>query len=334
MRWLGRGLKGMSNPKRPLPEHLATQIASPGGRSQHGGPGNLQGPMPQGPTDRRTAALPEAPVPLSAPTDRTMMFDPSSLKPRQRPSVKTVMSMPTTEAPSWFTPARKRWIGGPTLAAVVCVLTVWISGIISPANAAHPKGRLRISSDPEGATVIVDGRVHLETTPTTIEGDIGATLHIGFRLDGYSIKETDVLVSEGERPFRAHLEPRTAAAVPDPEPEPEAEPSPVPTPTANLEPQHAAKDLRPSRKASREPHYEQAIAPALTGTGTVSVHVRPWAIVYIDGNKVRQTPLDNYTLSAGLHHVELVNDGLKKREKVIVELRNGANEEVRREWGK
>jgi hypothetical protein len=219
----------MSNPKRPLPEHLATQIATtipggPGGRPQGQG-----APTPQGPVDRRTAALPQAPVPLSAPTDRTMTFDPGALsKPRGRVPLPTMMSMPQARErePFRLGDGAKRWIGGPLLAIVVCVLTTWLSGLIAPAAAAKNLGRLRLSSDPEGATVLVEGKVQPHPTPTIIEGEIGATLHVGFRLDGYSDKETDVLISEGERPFRAHLDQRDAP-VRDPEPEPEATPQPT-----------------------------------------------------------------------------------------------------------
>ena len=37
------------------------------------------------------------------------------------------------------------------------------------------------------------------------------------------------------------------------------------------------------------------------------MYVRPWAIVYIDGKRLRQTPIVDYTLPAGKHSLELVN---------------------------
>jgi len=43
------------------------------------------------------------------------------------------------------------------------------------------------------------------------------------------------------------------------------------------------------------------------GTGFLSVPTQPWTIVYIDGQKIRNTPLIKYPLSAGQHKVRLIN---------------------------
>ncbi len=94
---------------------------------------------------------------------------------------------------------------------------------------------------------------------------------------------------------------------------------------------------RPKRDRDATPKREHiaqtSIAPAMGGTGTLSVHVRPWAIVYVDGAKIRQTPLDGHSLTAGIHSIEIVNDGIKKREKVTLEVRADKNAEIRRDWG-
>jgi hypothetical protein len=43
------------------------------------------------------------------------------------------------------------------------------------------------------------------------------------------------------------------------------------------------------------------------GTGFLSVSTQPWTIVYIDGQKIRNTPLIKYPLSGGQHKVRLIN---------------------------
>ena len=43
------------------------------------------------------------------------------------------------------------------------------------------------------------------------------------------------------------------------------------------------------------------------GTGFLSVSTQPWTIVYIDGKKIRNTPLIKYPLPGGQHKVRLIN---------------------------
>jgi len=302
----------MSTPKKRLPEHAATQIANP---LPHGG-------------ERRTAALPQAPVPTAHANARTMTFDPYAhgQAPR-RPPVQTIMTSP--KAPS----TAGRWIGGPVLAIVVGLLTMWVAGLVSAASAppARPHGKLRISTDPEGAVVLIDGKAQQQATPTVIEGDVGATLRIGFKMDGYLDKEADVFVGEGEHPFRAKLERREVA--PPPEPTPEV-PPPAPVAPPPLAPPTKERSHKPREHVSTPTPVAEVPTPVATGTGTISVHVLPWAMVYIDGAKIGQTPLDGHKVTAGLHVVELANDGVKKKEKVTLEVRANGHEEIRRDWEK
>jgi hypothetical protein len=321
--------------KKPLPEHVATQIAP------QPGPG-------AGSIDRRTAALPQAPVPTAAPNARTMSFDRSQIaagagaRPRETASripQATVISAPERVAepprPRPRPSTRGRWVGGPIVALIVAVLTTWVAGLVNPAHSqVRNVGRLRLSTDPEGAAVLVDGKVQPKVTPTLIEGEIGATLHVTFKLDGYLDKDTDVFIGEGERPFRAKLEHHEIAPAPD------MALAIVPPTPVNLDPTPRVAPVDHGGHKKNRDHTAVAvpssdpIVPAFGSTGTLSVHVLPWAIVYVDGAKIRQTPLDAQPFAAGMHVVELVNEQLHKKEKVNLQIRANGHEEIRRDWEK
>ena len=64
--------------------------------------------------------------------------------------------------------------------------------------------------------------------------------------------------------------------------------------------------------------------------------VRPAAvgIVYVDGTRLRQTPVQTYELPAGKHVLELVNDPKGKREKMLITLKPGEAQEIKKDWDK
>ena len=66
--------------------------------------------------------------------------------------------------------------------------------------------------------------------------------------------------------------------------------------------------------------------------GTLTVLVRPWAVVFIDGKRIKQTPLRDYSLSAGKHTVLLVNENKGKRESITVDAKASANTSINRTW--
>jgi PEGA domain-containing protein len=224
-------------------------------------------------------------------------------------------------------PAWGRWVAGPIIAIVVAAGTVVGAGVVMPRHKGgeggglvpgKPMGRLRVNTTPPGASVLVDGRRHPRFTPTTVEGDIGATLHLTFSADGYQPKDADVYVAEGEHPFNVKLDPATAPAPVAPPPAPEA--APVAPPAKH--PAHVVHAPAPPKE------------PAATGTATISVIVRPWAIVFVDKQRLRQTPINGYSLPAGKHVIELVNEGKSRREKVEVTLKPGEEQEIHRDWDK
>jgi hypothetical protein len=299
--------------------------------------------------DRRTAALPQAPVPTAAPNARTMSFDHAQIAAgagaRPRETASRIPQATVISAPDRVAEPRQgrpnpwgRWVGGPLVALFVAIITAWLAGLVNPAHARGANvGRLRLSTDPEGAAVLVDGKVQPKVTPTLIEGAIGVTLHVTFKLDGYLDKDTDVLIGDGERPFRAKLERHEITPVTEPLPVVVPTPPPVSlAPTPRVTPEKS--DHTSHKKVNRDHVVVSApsdsVAPPLGSSGTLSVHVLPWAIVYVDGAKIRQTPLDAQSFAAGMHVVELVNDELHKKEKVTLQIRANGHEEIRRDWEK
>jgi len=57
--------------------------------------------------------------------------------------------------------------------------------------------------------------------------------------------------------------------------------------------------------------------------GTLSVNAVPWAVVYIDGRKVGETPIEGLRLRAGVHHLRLVNTARNRALTVDVEIPPG-----------
>ena len=53
---------------------------------------------------------------------------------------------------------------------------------------------------------------------------------------------------------------------------------------------------------------------------TLTVTVRPFAMVFIDGKKIQQTPLRDYAISPGSHTILLVNDVKGKRDQIKIKV--------------
>jgi eukaryotic-like serine/threonine-protein kinase len=236
----------------------------------------------------------------------TMMKEPprQQLPPVQRPQKPSTLG---------------RWIAGPIVAIVVAAGTVALAGVVMPRNKkggpavaapAKPQGKLRVNTDPPGASILVDGKRFPRFTPAVIEGDIGATLKLTFSMDGFKTHEAEVYVAEGEHPFNVHL---TASAPPP-------EPTPAPVPAATPKREHRSS----SSKTPKEP----------VGEATISILVRPWAIVFIDKQRLRQTPVQGYKIPSGKHVIELVNEGKNRREKIEVNLKPGEEQDIKRDWDK
>jgi hypothetical protein len=213
-----------------------------------------------------------------------------------------------------------RWIAGPLISIGIAAGTAALAGVVMPIEKKPPPapvktmGKLMLSTDPAGASVTIDGKPFPHFTPTEVQAEVGSTVRIGLKLDGYQPKEEDVAVASGERPMSFKLE--KAAA-----------PPPIAPPTAPVAAKTSKEPKSSSHKEPKEPKE-----PA--GKATISVFVRPWAIVYVDGTRLRQTPVSAYELPSGKHVIELVNDPKGKREKLNVTLKPGEAQEIRKDWDK
>ena len=86
------------------------------------------------------------------------------------------------------------------------------------------------------------------------------------------------------------------------------EPQPIPsTPVTTAKP-------RPEGTATR-PRAPETVAPMVPGT--LFVNSRPWGVVYIDGNRVGNTPQVDLSVAPGMHYLRIVRDGYAPFERLI-----------------
>ena len=85
---------------------------------------------------------------------------------------------------------------------------------------------------------------------------------------------------------------------------------------------HADSGPTPTPEPAKKEHHEHhaTVAKEPVGEATLSVFVRPWAIVFVDHQRLKQTPVQGYKLPSGKHVIELVNEGKNRREKIEVTL--------------
>lgn len=236
----------------------------------------------------------------------------------------------------------------------------------------NPKRAIQIVSDPAGAEVQVDGLVLEEKTPTSVKGEIGKNARIRISLPGYDPHEVTLAFTQDARPpykvklFKAgtrqkSIDPSTFDERPDVSKPDEDEDGKKPTadkgkddgkkPTADKDEKKDEKtdktdktektDKKDSKKKDESEDEEDGKKKkgkkegdsAKKGKATLTVLVRPWAIVYVDGKKLQQTPLRNYPISAGAHKILLVNDTKGKREEIKLKVTAGeAVPEIKRTW--
>ena len=154
---------------------------------------------------------------------------------------------------------------------------------------------LRITTQPAGAVVTIDGKSQGRTTPLLLdqlESDQEHTLHL--ELDGYRDEDRKVTLAPGEtRSIELSLTKEPAKHHGGGATKPAAGTTPVAVAAHKDEPVAAHKDEPP------------AAAP-LVGDGTLIVSTTPWVNVTIDGVLKGPTPV-SVKLPAGPHTVLLAN---------------------------
>ncbi len=233
---------------------------------------------------------------------------------------RSLAPLPTKKAPS----TALRWVFGPGIMAITAVGTFFLAGVLLPVKVVNapppPKaapviGHIQLKTSPPGASVTVDGKPHPHFTPTTVDGNVGETVHIVVTLAGYKPHEQDLLFAKEDHPLSLELDAIDEKAA------------------ASKKPPAEKQDTEKPEKQEKPEHADHSDhGHTGGGKGTISVFVHPWAIVFVDGTRLRQTPIANFELSPGKHTFQLVNDNLKKKESVTVTIRPGANPEIRKEW--
>ena len=110
--------------------------------------------------------------------------------------------------PSVGIPPMAKWIIGPAIALIVGLLTTAIAnriwppeqGVVGGPSLLAPSRKLKIVTEPSGATVEVNGKALAVKTPTEVKGDVGSTAKLRITLDGFDPVEMRVLFAKDERP--------------------------------------------------------------------------------------------------------------------------------------
>jgi serine/threonine-protein kinase len=101
---------------------------------------------------------------------------------------------------------------------------------------------------------------------------------------------------------------------PDAKPEP---PATKPEPPAT-KPEPSATKPEPSATKPEPSATKPEPSATKPARGRLSVHVDPFADVWIDGRFVKTTPIENMSLSVGRHRVRLVNEPGERDETVTI----------------
>jgi len=223
-------------------------------------------------------------------------------------------------------------------------------------------GVVRVRTEPEGATVLLDGRAVEGTTPLTVPEITPGTEHtLSVTLDGYQTHSQTMLFQAGqieqldltlERTPLADdeallvltVDPANVRLVFDGESDESGSPFEVRTTAGD----HRLQILRPRyRNVEREirlPGGEvteleieleraptrggmggsMTMEPAVaSGPGQLTFDARPWCNVRVGGRNLGQTPIVNQTLPSGSHRITCVNPDLGVTRNLTVTIEPG-----------
>jgi hypothetical protein len=155
--------------------------------------------------------------------------------------------------------------------------------------AAVQRGAIAVQSRPTGAALFLDGIAQPHLTPTHIEGPVGEKHRVKVMLADYGTWEGDVTFTVEPQSILAVLDPRLGTI-------------------STVEPR--------SNLAVHDPRV-----------GTLSIYYTPYAVIFVDGKRYRQTPYVGLELPPGEHRFELV--GRRRTVTVTRTIRPGPNPGIR-----
>lgn len=329
---------------------------------------SIPGPPAGGPvvsTSPQQATMYAAPAPQLPPSSMSATLPPGARNQSIPLTMRPAALAFGATAPSVGFPPMAKWIIGPAIALIVGLLTTAIAnriwppeqGVVGGPSLLAPSRKLKITTDPPGATVEVNGKALTAKTPTEVKGDVGSTAKLRITLDGFDPVEMRVLFAKDERPPLSIRMPKlgtTKAKTADPgqfdtkvgvqeddgdktaktddKTDDKTAKADDKTTKTKTEPEEDDKKSKKGKKVAKADDEEEDDKKSKKGKKdkadkadktavkkekpTLTVTVRPWAIVYIDGKKIQQTPLRDFAVSPGAHTLLLVNDSKGKRETI------------------
>jgi serine/threonine-protein kinase len=224
------------------------------------------------------------------------------------------------------------------MAAAAVVVLLLLGGVAAAALWPEDprRGTLTLKTDPPGARIFLDGADTGRTTP-----HIFRELHVDkphsakVELEGYASDEISFTFSP-EVPIqdlslelsKTEVVGKVTGDVTG-EPTPVKDPSDPPPPEDPKDPKDP-KDGDAVVKADPPKEPPKKVVPKKPGR--LKVVAKPWAHVFVDGEKLGTTPFAPKVIPAGTYKVKLVNPDLKKSTTKTVRVRPGRTASVRVVW--
>jgi len=173
-----------------------------------------------------------------------------------------------------------------------------VPDVVAP---AAKRSRVFLTVEPATATVTANGKPLTGAMPLLIEGEVGTKVNVEARADGFAPKQEPLTLDESDARVTVRLQPAT--------------------------------EKREERTDADENKAGATERSSSRQKGKLAVYAVPWATVIVDGKRIGETPIKDFTLSAGSHSVELINDELGKRDKRRLSIAPNKTETIRVQWG-
>jgi hypothetical protein len=225
-----------------------------------------------------------------------------------------------------------RGVGEPRTISVAIAAGAQLAQYIELANTSSTMGRLQIKTEPAGATVTIDA-LPRGTAPITV-GNLDPGEHtVVLTSDAGTVTQT-VTIEAG---VTASLNVPIVAREVTPQSGWISVSSPVdvqlfengrllgssqtdrimvPSGTHQLELVNDALGLRTSRSVQVTPG-KTATVPVKLPMGSVAINAIPWAEVWLDGNRIGETPIGNLPATVGNHEIVFRNPELGEKSQTV-----------------